>query len=244
MFFCAVLLLEIVLFCLTYSTISLLQPKYHGTLKPADNFDAEKDADALKKAMQGSGKLDLMIYYWIEIELHDKKNRDFKRSLCSLFRILGGRKSWSFWLETLSFHCLIQWTFCLLTDKDAIVTVLGARTNKQRQEIAAKYQQKYSKVKWVYLFFLEFMQKAIVNSHLSSSVVQSGLFCGYGARLRCHRNFFGLLFMIFLDLSLLLLCLPDLMPFQVSCQWQTRYCFSVSVSVIFEYWYEWLNFFP
>ena len=63
MFFCAVLSLEIVLFCLTYSTFSLLQPKYHGTLKPADNFDAEKDAEALKKAMQGSGKLDLMIYY-------------------------------------------------------------------------------------------------------------------------------------------------------------------------------------
>lgn len=32
------------------------------------------------------------------------------------------------------------------SDKDAIVAVLGARTNKQRQEIAAKYQQKYGKV--------------------------------------------------------------------------------------------------
>ncbi|KAJ7365475.1 Annexin A6 [Desmophyllum pertusum] len=62
------------------------KPKFHGTLKPADNFDAEKDAEALRKAMQGSG-----------------------------------------------------------SDKDAIVAVLGARSNKQRQEIAAKYQHKYSK---------------------------------------------------------------------------------------------------
>ncbi|XP_078351007.1 uncharacterized protein LOC144635783 isoform X2 [Oculina patagonica] len=65
---------------------AMSEPKYHGTLKPADNFDAEKDAEALRKAMQGSG-----------------------------------------------------------SDKDAIVAILGARTNKQRQEIAAKYQQKYSK---------------------------------------------------------------------------------------------------
>lgn len=60
--------------------------EFHGTLKPADNFDPGKDAEALRKAMAGSG-----------------------------------------------------------SDKDAIVAVLGARTNKQRQEIAAKYQQKYGK---------------------------------------------------------------------------------------------------
>lgn len=50
-------------------------------------------------------------------------------------------------------------TFCLRffnasrlstgSDKDAIVAVLGARSNKQRHEIAAKYQQKYSKVKLI-----------------------------------------------------------------------------------------------
>ena len=50
-------------------------------------------------------------------------------------------------------------TFCLKifdalpvstgSDKDVIVTVLGARSNKQRQEIAAKYQQKYSKVRLI-----------------------------------------------------------------------------------------------
>ena len=33
------------------------------------------------------------------------------------------------------------------SDKDTIVAILGARTNKQRQEIASSYQQKYSKVK-------------------------------------------------------------------------------------------------
>ncbi|XP_022777542.1 myosin-4-like [Stylophora pistillata] len=31
------------------------------------------------------------------------------------------------------------------SDKDAIVAILGARSNKQRQEIAAKYQQKYNR---------------------------------------------------------------------------------------------------
>ena len=50
-------------------------------------------------------------------------------------------------------------TFCLKilvasrlstgSDKDAIVAVLGGRSNKQRQEIAAKYQQKYIKVKLI-----------------------------------------------------------------------------------------------
>ena len=32
------------------------------------------------------------------------------------------------------------------SDEEAIMAVLGARTNKQRQEIAAKFQQKYDKV--------------------------------------------------------------------------------------------------
>lgn len=65
---------------------AMSEPQFRGTLKPADNFDALKDAEALRKAMQGSG-----------------------------------------------------------SDKDAIVAILGARSNKQRQEIAAKYQQKYNK---------------------------------------------------------------------------------------------------
>lgn len=65
---------------------AMSEPQFHGTLKPADDFDALKDAEALRKAMQGSG-----------------------------------------------------------SDKDAIVAILGARSNKQRQEIAAKYQQKYNR---------------------------------------------------------------------------------------------------
>ena len=32
------------------------------------------------------------------------------------------------------------------SDEEAIMGVLGARTNKQRQEIAAKFQQEYGKV--------------------------------------------------------------------------------------------------
>ncbi|XP_078350996.1 uncharacterized protein LOC144635778 isoform X3 [Oculina patagonica] len=62
------------------------KPEYHGTLKPAANFNAAEDAEALKKAMKGFG-----------------------------------------------------------SDEDAIMAVLGARTNKQRQEIAAKFQQEYNK---------------------------------------------------------------------------------------------------
>ncbi|XP_020605141.1 uncharacterized protein LOC110043977 isoform X1 [Orbicella faveolata] len=58
----------------------------HGTLKPADNFNAADDAETLKKAMKGFG-----------------------------------------------------------SDEEAIIAVLGARTNKQRQEIAAKFQQEYDK---------------------------------------------------------------------------------------------------
>ena len=49
-------------------------------------------------------------------------------------------------------------------------------------------------------FFLGFILKTIIETNrLSSGIVQSGLFCGYGARLRCHRNFFVPLFFIFLD---------------------------------------------
>ncbi|XP_068684026.1 uncharacterized protein [Montipora foliosa] len=65
---------------------AMSDPEFHGTLKPANNFDPGKDAEALRKAMEGSG-----------------------------------------------------------SDKDTIVAILGARTNKQRQEIASSYQQKYSK---------------------------------------------------------------------------------------------------
>lgn len=32
------------------------------------------------------------------------------------------------------------------SDEDAIMSVLGSRSNKQRQEIAAKFEQEYSKV--------------------------------------------------------------------------------------------------
>lgn len=47
-------------------------------------------------------------------------------------------------------------SFCQSTgsDKNAIVAVLGARTNKQRQEIAAKYQPKYGKVTLLSLLIL------------------------------------------------------------------------------------------
>ncbi|XP_029185699.2 kinectin-like isoform X9 [Acropora millepora] len=62
------------------------KPEFHGTLKPANNIDPAKDAEALRKALQGSG-----------------------------------------------------------SDKDAVVAILGRRTNKQRQDIAASYQEKYSK---------------------------------------------------------------------------------------------------
>ncbi|XP_074631029.1 uncharacterized protein LOC141889596 isoform X2 [Acropora palmata] len=65
---------------------AMTDPEFHGTLKPANNIDPGKDAEALRKALQGSG-----------------------------------------------------------SDKDAVVAILGTRTNKQRQDIAASYQEKYSK---------------------------------------------------------------------------------------------------
>ena len=37
------------------------EPKFHGTLKPADNFNPEKDAEALRKAMQGSGEKNILL---------------------------------------------------------------------------------------------------------------------------------------------------------------------------------------
>ncbi|XP_074631034.1 uncharacterized protein LOC141889596 isoform X6 [Acropora palmata] len=67
-------------------SMSVDTPEFHGTLKPANNIDPGKDAEALRKALQGSG-----------------------------------------------------------SDKDAVVAILGTRTNKQRQDIAASYQEKYSK---------------------------------------------------------------------------------------------------
>ena len=45
----------IIVFILFFSRF-LLQPQFRGTLKPVDNFDALKDAEALRKAMQGSGE--------------------------------------------------------------------------------------------------------------------------------------------------------------------------------------------
>lgn len=45
----------IIVFILFFSRF-LFQPQFRGTLKPADNFDALKDAEALRKAMQGSGE--------------------------------------------------------------------------------------------------------------------------------------------------------------------------------------------
>ena len=44
--------------------------------------------------------------------------------------------------------CLCFFLFLSITgsDEDAIIAILGARTSKQRQEIAAKFEQEYSKV--------------------------------------------------------------------------------------------------
>ena len=44
--------------------------------------------------------------------------------------------------------CFCFFLFLSITgsDEDAIIAILGTRTSKQRQEIAAKFEQEYSKV--------------------------------------------------------------------------------------------------
>lgn len=42
----------------TFSVFCFFQPKFHGTLKPANNIDPGKDAEALRKALQGSGEFE------------------------------------------------------------------------------------------------------------------------------------------------------------------------------------------
>ena len=105
-----------------YSSLSSfhLQPEYHGTLKPADNFNAKEDAESLKKAMKGFGK---------EI------------SILQLLNCIDYTYIYKLLTPPQPSHLITG------SDEDAIMAVLGARTNKQRQEIAAQFQQEYDKVR-------------------------------------------------------------------------------------------------
>ena len=50
---------------------SSLKHEYHGTLKPADNFNPSEDAEALKNAMKGFGeKLKLTLLVKILLSQH------------------------------------------------------------------------------------------------------------------------------------------------------------------------------
>ena len=112
----------------------------HGTVKPYAGFNAETDAQVLRKAMKGLGEF-VVVSLVAMAMLFLLLMTDLKESRRECDRNLDLRKMWRI-------DITLQNNFPFLsgTDEKAIIGVIGARTNSQRQQIKTTYKQAYGRV--------------------------------------------------------------------------------------------------
>ncbi|XP_022079519.1 annexin-B12-like [Acanthaster planci] len=128
----------------------------HGTIKPAHPFDAEKDAEVMRKAMKGLGTDEKAIINVIanrsnkqrqEIKLKYKTMygkdliKDLKSELsghleeCILALFMP--------LEYFEAHQLHKSVGGIGTDEETLIEILCSRTNEQVQALTAEYKKNY-----------------------------------------------------------------------------------------------------
>ncbi|XP_071128347.1 annexin A4-like isoform X2 [Mytilus edulis] len=129
-----------------------------GTLKPAKNFNAENDANILRKAMKGFGTDEKAI-----IDVLAFRSSEQRQQIRTMFKTMFGKDL----IKELKSELGGKFEDCVValmmpwdefdayelkramkgvgTDEDAMIEILCSRTNKQIQEIIATYKRLYSK---------------------------------------------------------------------------------------------------
>ncbi|XP_063446486.1 annexin A4-like isoform X3 [Mytilus trossulus] len=132
--------------------------KTEGTLKPAKNFNAENDANILRKAMKGFGTDEKAI-----IDVLAFRSSEQRQQIRTMFKTMFGKDL----IKELKSELGGKFEDCVValmmpwdefdayelkramkgvgTDEDAMIEILCSRTNKQIQEIIATYKRLYSK---------------------------------------------------------------------------------------------------
>ncbi|XP_052059323.1 annexin A4-like isoform X3 [Mytilus californianus] len=132
--------------------------KTEGTLKPSKNFNAENDANILRKAMKGFGTDEKAI-----IDVLAFRSGEQRQQIRTMFKTMFGKDL----IKELKSELGGKFEDCVValmmpwdefdayelkramkgvgTDEDAMIEILCSRTNKQIQEIIATYKRLYSR---------------------------------------------------------------------------------------------------
>lgn len=129
-----------------------------GTLKPADNFDAKRDAEILKKAMKGLGTDEEAI-----IQVMGYRSLSQRLEIVKIFKTMFGKDLIAELKSELSGNfCHTMTSLCksvaerdadelrkamkgLGTDEDCLVEIICTRSNGELTEIISQYQLRHGK---------------------------------------------------------------------------------------------------
>jgi len=139
--------------------MSAMQIKYHGSIKPVANFNAEQDAQILRKAMKGLGTDEKAITSVLGYRTNKQRQQIltiFKQAygkdlIKELKSEIGGnyeRLVLGLMMKPADFDC-----YCLYkamsgagTDEATLIEILASRSNAEIKEIKEIYKKNYKKV--------------------------------------------------------------------------------------------------
>jgi len=139
--------------------MSTMQIKYHGSIKPVANFNAEQDAQILRKAMKGLGTDEKAITSVVGYRTNKQRQQiitTFKQAygkdlIKELKSEIGGnyeRLVLGLMMKPVDFDC-----YCLYkamagagTDEATLIEILASRSNAEIKEIRDVYKKNYKKV--------------------------------------------------------------------------------------------------